>query len=88
VAAKLDQRTAFVAGDGARMRLEEAEYLLPQGHLLALQHARARLGNDALHQRQHVVCLGHEPPGLLPRLLTQRRDHPLLLMHHLLGRLN
>src|SRR5215470_2232864 len=51
LAAKFDQRAAFVAGNGPRMGLEEAEHLLPRGHLLALQHAGACLGDHALDQR-------------------------------------
>src|SRR5215472_13534724 len=47
LAPKLHQRPALVPWDGARVRLEQAEHLLVRGHLLTLQHAAARLGDDA-----------------------------------------
>ncbi len=65
VATKLHQRAAFVAGDGAGVRLEEAEHFLLGGHLLALQHARACLGDDALNQREHSLGLFEQALGLL-----------------------
>ena len=85
MATKLDQRTALVTGNGAGVRFKETEHFLLRGHLLALQHARARLGDHALDQRQHLCGLGEQTSGLLSRLLRQRRDDLLTLPHHVLG---
>src|SRR5260370_3893423 len=67
VAAKLDERTALVARNGARVRLEEAEHLLARSHLLALQHTTACLGDHALDQWQPPLRLLEPPSVLLPR---------------------
>src|SRR6266516_2124846 len=48
---KLDLGASLVAWDGARVRLKEAEHFVGGGHLLALEHARPRLGDDAFDQR-------------------------------------
>jgi len=86
LSAKLDQCAAFVAGNGAGVRLKEAEHFLLRGHLLALQHAPARLGDHPLHQRQHLCGLAQKTLGLLSCLPSQSRHHLLTLPHHVLGR--
>ena len=53
MSAKLDQRAAFMPGNGAGMRLEQAEHFFARRYLLAFKNPPARLGDDALHQRQH-----------------------------------
>lgn len=72
----------------ARVGLEEAEHFLPCGHLLALQHARAGLGDDALHQRQHLLRFVEQALGLLLSPLPEHRDDLPTLAHHLLGGLD
>src|SRR6266851_5142309 len=57
VSAKLDQCATFVPGNGAGVRLEEAEHILLRGHLLALQHATACLSDHPLDQWQHLCRL-------------------------------
>src|SRR5258708_21075571 len=76
VAAKLDERTALVARNGARVRLEKADHLLARSHLLALQHTTAFLGDHALDQSQDPLRLPSYPPLPLPRPMPPRR-HPL-----------
>ena len=51
VAAKLDLGSAFVARNGACVRLKEAEHLLVGGNFFALEHPAARLHDHPLHQR-------------------------------------
>src|SRR5258707_1890432 len=65
VPAEFDQRAAFMPGNGAGVWLKEAEHFLACGHLLALQHARACLGDDALNQREHSLGLFEQALGLL-----------------------
>src|SRR6266571_7292713 len=57
VAAKLHLGSPLVARDGPRVRLEQTEDFLARGHLPALQHASACLGDDALDQWQHLLGL-------------------------------
>ena len=47
---KLDQGTAFVPRNGARVWFKEAEHLLVGGDFLACEHPAARLRNHPLHQ--------------------------------------
>ena len=69
---KLNQGTAFVARDGAGVRLEEAEHLLLRCDLLAFEHSATCLSNHPLDQRQHILCLGQQTLGLRLGLLVER----------------
>src|SRR5262249_40298911 len=81
LATKLDQCASFMTRDGTGMRLKEAEHFLLGSHLLALQHPQARLSNDALHQREHLLHLREQALDGWLGLLTQERHHLLTLPH-------
>ena len=70
---ELDERAAFVPGDGARVGFEETEDFVAGGDLFVLQHALARVGDDALDQGEDLLSLLHQAHG---RLLRPRVQHP------------
>lgn len=63
-------------------RLEEAEDLLPRGHLLAFKDARARLGDDTLHQGQDLLRLVEQALGSLLGPPPEGCDDLPTLVHH------
>ena len=85
---KFHLRSALVPRDGTCVRLKEAEHLLVRGHFLALQHAAARLGDDALDQREHLLSFRVQSLRLLLTLLAQGLHDTLSLPHHLFRRLD
>ncbi len=69
-------------------RLKEAQDFLLQGHLLAFQHALARLNDDPLHRQQDLLGLLKQALGLLLALLAEYGKYLLTLLHYLLRALD
>jgi len=88
-APELDRGPALVPRDHAAMWLEQTHDFLVRRDFAALHHARARLLDHPLDQRDEPLDLRAQAPSLflsrLPRVL-QRRAHPRHLIQGLLGR--